>query len=276
MARNGPSPSTKGKGKAFGPPTRASPRLAALRSQSAASPQPETPVTPAVIAPTPSLPPKKRPIQKAAGEGTSKAAARSFRRRSQRIAAIGRTFIQAPKEQEVIAINSYSEPEPEIVEKDEDVEEDSEEAPQDAGIEEEEEEEDPDEDPEEENAAEEGVREEDDFADYWPLVDSDSEGSVGNVTRPPRPVELGLPKDLALDRKLEIPFLALILILPDGTVRSRGIPCGRTVNKICSFDFVPRGRTVDFVLKLSQGHVRSHEGTVRPHGALFLTSWLLL
>ncbi|MED6126940.1 hypothetical protein PIB30_083289 [Stylosanthes scabra] len=28
--------------------------------------------------------------------------------------------------------------------------------------------------------------------------------------------------------------------------------------------------------KRSQGHVRSHEGTVQPHGALFLTSWLLL
>ncbi|MED6138833.1 hypothetical protein PIB30_078191 [Stylosanthes scabra] len=142
IASDKPSPSTKGNAKAYGPPTRASPRFAALRSQSVANPRPETPVIPAVIAPTPSLPPKKRPIRKVA----------------------------APKEQEVIAISSDSEPEPEIVEKDEDVEEDPEEdpdeAPQDAGMEEEEEEENPKEDPKEENAAEEGVREEDDFADY--------------------------------------------------------------------------------------------------------------
>ncbi|MED6210386.1 hypothetical protein PIB30_063621 [Stylosanthes scabra] len=65
----------KGKGKTYGPPIRASPRLAALRAQSVANPQPETLVVPAVIAPTLSLPPKKRPIQKAAGEGTSKATA---------------------------------------------------------------------------------------------------------------------------------------------------------------------------------------------------------
>ncbi|MED6172962.1 hypothetical protein PIB30_054863 [Stylosanthes scabra] len=77
-------------------------------------PQPKTPVTPAIIAPTPSLPPKKGHIQKAAGEGTSKAVAQSFRRRSQRIAAIGRTFIPAPKEQEVIAITSDSAPEPAV------------------------------------------------------------------------------------------------------------------------------------------------------------------
>ncbi|MED6171571.1 hypothetical protein PIB30_041867 [Stylosanthes scabra] len=122
MAPNGPSPSVKGKGKAYGPPTRASPMLADLRSQ-----------------------------------------------RSQRIAAIGRTFFQAPKEQEVIIVSSDLEPEPMIGGKEED-----------AGMEEEEEEEDHEKDPEEENAAEEGVREEDDFANYWALVRSDSENSVGN------------------------------------------------------------------------------------------------
>ncbi|MED6126541.1 hypothetical protein PIB30_079498 [Stylosanthes scabra] len=88
MARNTPSPSAK----AYGPPTRASRRLAALRSQPAANPQPETLVTPTISAPTSSLPPKKRPIQKAVGEGTSKAVAQSLKRRSQRITAIGRTF----------------------------------------------------------------------------------------------------------------------------------------------------------------------------------------
>ncbi|MED6116057.1 hypothetical protein PIB30_096541 [Stylosanthes scabra] len=153
MDRNGPAPSAKGKAKAYGPPTRASPRLVALRSQSVANPRPEIPV-PSNIAPTPSLPPKKRPIQKAAGEGTSKAATQSFRRQSQRIAAIGRTFTQAPNEQE---------------------------APQDTEVEEEEEEEeDPEEDPKEESAAKEVLREEDDFADYWELMDSESEDAAGD------------------------------------------------------------------------------------------------
>ncbi|MED6137606.1 hypothetical protein PIB30_066529 [Stylosanthes scabra] len=104
MARNGPSPSPKGKAKAYGPLTQVSSRLAALRSQPAANPQPETPVTPTISAPTSSLPPKKRLIQKAAGY----------------------TFFRAPKEQEVIVVSSDSEPEPEMVKEVEDVEEDPE------------------------------------------------------------------------------------------------------------------------------------------------------
>ncbi|MED6137649.1 hypothetical protein PIB30_066918 [Stylosanthes scabra] len=168
MARNKPHPSTKGKAKAYVPPTRAFPRLVVLRSQPAANPQHETPVTPTISAPTSSLPPKKRPIQKAAGEGTSTIAAQSFRRRSQRIAAIGRTFFQAPKVQEVISVSSDSEPESEMVKEAEDVEEDPKEdaveAPQEVGIEEEGEE-DPEEDPMEENAAEKGVCVGVDFAD---------------------------------------------------------------------------------------------------------------
>ncbi|MED6133468.1 hypothetical protein PIB30_028534 [Stylosanthes scabra] len=147
MARNEPSPSDKGKAKAYGPPTRASPRLAALRSQPAANPQTETPVTPTISASTSSMLPKKRPTQKVVGEGTSKAATQSFK--------------------------SDPEPEPEKVEEAEDMEEDPEEdpveAPQGTGIEEEDEE-DPEEDPMEENVAEEGVRIEDDFADYWALA----------------------------------------------------------------------------------------------------------
>ncbi|MED6164304.1 hypothetical protein PIB30_088422 [Stylosanthes scabra] len=140
MARKGPSPSAKGKAKAYGPPTQASPRLAAMRSQPAANSQPETPVTQAINAPTSSLPPKKRPIQKKAG----------------------RIFFQAPKEKEVNALSSKSEPEHKIAGKEENVEEDPEEGPE----EEEEEEVNPEEDPEEENATEKGVRVEDDFADY--------------------------------------------------------------------------------------------------------------
>ncbi|MED6149742.1 hypothetical protein PIB30_065538 [Stylosanthes scabra] len=79
MAWNGLSPSAKGKAKVYGPPTRASHRLAALRSQPVANRQPETPVTPTIGAPTSTLPPKKHPIPKKAGEGTSKVASRSFR-----------------------------------------------------------------------------------------------------------------------------------------------------------------------------------------------------
>ncbi|MED6149645.1 hypothetical protein PIB30_064533 [Stylosanthes scabra] len=37
MARNGPSASAKGKAKVYGPPTRASPRLAAMRARLAAN-----------------------------------------------------------------------------------------------------------------------------------------------------------------------------------------------------------------------------------------------
>ncbi|MED6207080.1 hypothetical protein PIB30_032532 [Stylosanthes scabra] len=198
MARNGPPPSAKGKAKAYGPPTRASPRLVALRSQSAIKSQPEAPVTPAVpalatakriarmlvnsysmkladrdgpsnIAPTPSLPPKKRPIQKAAGEGTSKC-----------ITALGRPYTSTPKEQIVIVVGSDSEPEPaledtihKIVEMAED------EAPQNAGVKEEEEyEEEPEEDPVEESVVELVLRKEDDYADYWALVDSESKNAA--------------------------------------------------------------------------------------------------
>ncbi|MED6161430.1 hypothetical protein PIB30_060656 [Stylosanthes scabra] len=103
MARNGLSPSTKRKAKAYGPPTRALLRLAAQISHLAANLHTETPVTPAVPVPstarqtawisvksysiklverddpsntvrTPMFPHKKHPIQKAAGGGTSKAA----------------------------------------------------------------------------------------------------------------------------------------------------------------------------------------------------------
>ncbi|MED6151953.1 hypothetical protein PIB30_087223 [Stylosanthes scabra] len=69
-------------------------------------------------------------------------------------------------------ICTHQVPEPEREEEAEDMEEDPKddpvEAPQAAGIE------------EEENAAEEGVCVEDDFADYWALVRSDSENSVEN------------------------------------------------------------------------------------------------
>ncbi|MED6196365.1 hypothetical protein PIB30_046774 [Stylosanthes scabra] len=51
MAGGKSSPSAKGKTKVYALPTRASPRLATLRAQSAATSYPETPVTPTVLAP---------------------------------------------------------------------------------------------------------------------------------------------------------------------------------------------------------------------------------
>ncbi|MED6173582.1 hypothetical protein PIB30_060899 [Stylosanthes scabra] len=214
MTSDKPSPSAKEKAKAFGPPTRASPRLAALRSQSAVNSQPETPVIPAVpapatakrtarmfvksysmklvyrdgpsnIVPTPSFPPKKRLIQKEAGESTSKATVQSFRKQSQRIAALGRPSPNAPKDDSELEL-ALEDTVHEIVEMDEEVEEDPEEdpeeAPQNAGIEEEEEE-DPEEDPEEESAAEEVLCGEDNYVDYWALVDFESENAVGDDPR---------------------------------------------------------------------------------------------
>ncbi|MED6177734.1 hypothetical protein PIB30_100809 [Stylosanthes scabra] len=203
MAHSGLSPLAKGKAKAYGPLTRASPRLTPLRSQPVANPHPEALVTPSYYvladrdgpsntAPTPSLPPKKRLIQKAPGEGTSKATAKPIRIRSQWIAAKGGTSTNTPKERVVITLSSDSEPElrledtiQEVVEMDEDQEEDSEEDPEEApqNAEVEEEEEDPKEDTEEEEEeAEEVLYGEDDYADYWVLVDSesDSENDIGD------------------------------------------------------------------------------------------------
>ncbi|MED6186060.1 hypothetical protein PIB30_063158 [Stylosanthes scabra] len=57
-------------------------------------------------------------------------------------------------------------------------------------------------------------------------------------------VELGLARALDLARKFEIPFLTLILTLPDGTVWSRGTRCGRTVNKIAALTSHSHGRAV--------------------------------
>ncbi|MED6198643.1 hypothetical protein PIB30_068434 [Stylosanthes scabra] len=101
---------------------------------------------PSNVAPTPSLPPKNRPIHiatKAAGEGKSKATAKPIRRRSQRLAAKGGTSTNAPIEQVVIAISSDSEAKPyleytirEVVEMDEDHKEDPAEEPPDAELEE--------------------------------------------------------------------------------------------------------------------------------------------
>ncbi|MED6152565.1 hypothetical protein PIB30_093245 [Stylosanthes scabra] len=239
MARNRSSPSTKGKAKVYGPPTRAPPRLAALRSQSAANPQPKTPVTPTISAPTSSLPRKKRPIQKTAGEGTSKDAAQSFKSCSSFILVelglqrgwalvqilkipilafinflpdvtarwwggecVGAWSALTPRltadhvvarVRRAVARPGQNPPEwllgdhaiarcpstnfnPNFIVKNLLI------TAQGARINENDKE-NPEEDPMEENAAKEGVRVEDDFVDYWALVRSDSENSVGNNYR---------------------------------------------------------------------------------------------
>ncbi|MED6187287.1 hypothetical protein PIB30_075005 [Stylosanthes scabra] len=141
MARNAPSPSAKGKCKAT------------------TSPQFEIRTALAANVPTSSLLPKKRPIPKRVGEGTSKAATSSFCRRSQRIVAIGHTFFQEAEKEEVIALSSDSEPEK--------VEEDPEgapaDAPQEAAIEE---------NPKE--AAGGNTQDEDNLADFWASIDLSS------------------------------------------------------------------------------------------------------
>ncbi|MED6152372.1 hypothetical protein PIB30_091418 [Stylosanthes scabra] len=59
MARTRSNPLAKGKTKAHRPPLRASPRLAALRSQGTVQPQLQAPDIPAENIPMPILPPKK-------------------------------------------------------------------------------------------------------------------------------------------------------------------------------------------------------------------------
>ncbi|MED6221847.1 hypothetical protein PIB30_058617 [Stylosanthes scabra] len=112
--------------KAYAPSTRASPRLAALRAQ--ASPP----------SPTPSLPPKKRPIpatspipKPSAGKRTTRISIKPVFRHSQRIAARSGPPTSAPKEKVIIEISSNAVPEHrledticEVVKMDEDHEED--------------------------------------------------------------------------------------------------------------------------------------------------------
>ncbi|MED6158811.1 hypothetical protein PIB30_036224 [Stylosanthes scabra] len=136
MDRNGPSPSAKGKAKAYGHPTRASPRLAALRAQVATNLTPEAPVVPAVpVPPT-----------------TRRTARISVKYYSMKLADMGGPFNVAPADNDPIEVSSDSESElkPEdtiknLVEMEEEPEEDPEEDPG----------EDPEEDLEEENQGEE-------------------------------------------------------------------------------------------------------------------------
>ncbi|MED6113541.1 hypothetical protein PIB30_071747 [Stylosanthes scabra] len=121
MARTRSNPLAKGKTKSHRPPLRASPRLAALRSQGTVQPQLQAPDIPAENIPMPILPPKKRLTYRMAGEGSSRKGTKLPCRRSQRIAALHRAKNQTSEEHEVIALSSDSEHE-----KDENLEADAE------------------------------------------------------------------------------------------------------------------------------------------------------
>ncbi|MED6128980.1 hypothetical protein PIB30_103288 [Stylosanthes scabra] len=109
MARTRSSPLAKGETKVYRPPTRASPRLASLRSQGMVQPQFQAPAAPVENIVTSILPQKKCPTYQMAGEGTSRVGTKPPCRRSQRIAALHRAKSQASEEHEVIAIGSDSE-----------------------------------------------------------------------------------------------------------------------------------------------------------------------
>ncbi|MED6162955.1 hypothetical protein PIB30_075381 [Stylosanthes scabra] len=90
-------------------PLRASPKLAALRSQGKVQPQLQAPDVPAGNILMPILPLKKRLTYRMAGEGPSREGTKLPCRRSQRIAALHRAKSKASEEHEVIALSSNSE-----------------------------------------------------------------------------------------------------------------------------------------------------------------------
>ncbi|MED6126342.1 hypothetical protein PIB30_077549 [Stylosanthes scabra] len=109
MARTRSNPLAKGKTKVYRPPTRASPRLASLKSQGTVQPQFQAPAAPVENIATSILLPKKRPTYRMAGEGSSKVCTKAPCRRSQGIAALHHAKNQATEEHEVIALSSDSE-----------------------------------------------------------------------------------------------------------------------------------------------------------------------
>ncbi|MED6152762.1 hypothetical protein PIB30_095107 [Stylosanthes scabra] len=121
MARTRSNPLAKGKTKAHRLPLRASPRLAALRSQETVQAQLQAPDIPAENIPMLILQPKKHLTYRMAGEGSSRKGAKLPCRRSQRIDALHRAKNQASEKHEVIALSSDSKHE-----KDENLEADAE------------------------------------------------------------------------------------------------------------------------------------------------------
>ncbi|MED6179411.1 hypothetical protein PIB30_000523 [Stylosanthes scabra] len=108
MMRTRSASLAKGKTKLCQPPTRASPRLAALRSNTAVqipTPTPDVPVKEAV---TSTLPPKKRQNFRMAGENSSRRDTRTPCRRSRRLAALYSVTKPVSEEKVVIEISDDS------------------------------------------------------------------------------------------------------------------------------------------------------------------------
>ncbi|MED6220942.1 hypothetical protein PIB30_049628 [Stylosanthes scabra] len=108
MVRTRSASLAKGKAKLCQPPTRASPRLAALRSNTVVqipTPTPDVPVKEAV---TSTLPPKKRKKFRMAGESSSRRDTRTPYRRSRRLAALYSVTKPVSEEKVVIEISDDS------------------------------------------------------------------------------------------------------------------------------------------------------------------------
>ncbi|MED6211704.1 hypothetical protein PIB30_076236 [Stylosanthes scabra] len=159
MARTRSSPLAKGKTKVYKPPTRASTRLASLRSQGTVQPQFQAPAAPVENIVTSILPLKKRLTYQMAGEGTSRVGTKAPCRRSQRIAALHRAKNQVLAEHEVIALSSDLEHE-----KDKNLEAGAEEALLAAEV-----------------GAEETLPKNDVYAILWAMLDTESENEAEEI-----------------------------------------------------------------------------------------------
>ncbi|MED6131440.1 hypothetical protein PIB30_009921 [Stylosanthes scabra] len=108
MVRTRSTSMAKGKAKLCQPPTRASPRLAALRSSIAVQIPTPTPDVPLKEAVTSTLPPKKGQNFRMEGESSSKKDTRTPCRRSRRLAALYSVTKPVSKEKVVIEISDDS------------------------------------------------------------------------------------------------------------------------------------------------------------------------
>ncbi|MED6160621.1 hypothetical protein PIB30_053109 [Stylosanthes scabra] len=108
MVRTRSASMIKGKAKLCQPPTRASPRLAALRSNTAVQIPTPTPDVLLKEAVTSTLPPKKRQNFRMAGESSSRRDTRTPCRRSRRLAALFSVTKPVSEEKVVIEISDDS------------------------------------------------------------------------------------------------------------------------------------------------------------------------
>ncbi|MED6184876.1 hypothetical protein PIB30_051690 [Stylosanthes scabra] len=108
MVRTRSASLAKGKAKLCQPPTRASPRLAALRSSTAVQIPTSTPDMPVKEATASTLPPKKRQNFRMAGESSSRKDTRTPCRRSRRLAVLYSVTKPVSKEKVVIEISDDS------------------------------------------------------------------------------------------------------------------------------------------------------------------------